>query len=268
MKRINGTPFQTKALPQKRGLPLRGDDGRQYFAKSTECPNVRSSRNPTWVANELIYYLIAQRSGLPMPRSCLIEYQTSLYFGSEYIPGRDAIRQNEAYGNRRLDEICTNHPAEAESICRALLLDLALLNSDRKPWNILVDSNSSLKTLYFFDHDKALLGDGKDNGDLWRIRLNYPLLEKSHDYLACSGANRVVASRLSDQEVFGIFNSLKLDSSVFPDVRSLCPPEWLSSSLLEELFKFLERWWSSLRKKFHEDPSYFRTVLGADERTV
>jgi hypothetical protein len=190
------------------------------------------------------------------------------YFGSEYIPGRVAIRKDEADGNRRLDEICTGHSAEAECLCRALLLDLALLNSDRKPWNILVDSNASPETLYFFDHDKALLGDGKDNGDLWRVRLGYDLFEKSRDYLACSGANRVVASRLSEQEVFGIFNSLKLDCSVFPDVRSLCPPEWVSSSVLEELFKFLETWWSSLRKKVHDDPSYFRTVLGADEETV
>lgn len=164
MKRIKGTPFQTHALPQKRVLPLRGEDGRQYFAKSTDCPKVSGSRNATWVANELIYYLIAQKSGLRMPQSCLIEYHASLYFGSEYIPGRVAIRKDEADGNRRLDEICTGHSAEAECLCRALLLDLALLNSDRKPWNILVDSNASPETLYFFDHDKALLGDGKDNG--------------------------------------------------------------------------------------------------------
>lgn len=176
--------------------------------------------------------------------------------------------KDEADGNRRINEICADHPAQAECICRALLLDLALLNSDRKPWNILVDSNASPKKLYFFDHDKALLGDGKDNGDLWRIRLDYDLFDKSRDYLACSGANRVVVTRLSDQEVFGIFNSLKLDCSVFPDVRSLCPPEWLSSSLLEELFEFLERWWSSLRKRLHDDPSYFRIVLRATEETV
>jgi hypothetical protein len=118
--------------------------------------------------------------------------------------------------------------------------------------------------LFFFDHDKALLGDGLS--DLWRIRSRYDLLTKWPDYLACSGANRVVASQFSDQDIFSVFCSLRLDGSVFPDVRSQCPSEWMRSSLLDELFNFLESWWSSLRRKFHDDPSYFRAVLDAENK--
>lgn len=260
MKRIRGHRFAFSELGvDDRCLQIKGDDGKYYFAKSTASPKEQGLVNPTWVANELIYHCVAEVNHLPQPEACLVEYEGSLHFGSEYIPGRDAIRGPETEGNKRLIEIVSANPAEAGVICRALLLDLALLNSDRKPWNILIDANSVPTKLCFFDHDKALLGDGLS--DRWRVSEKYDPVTKWSDYIECSGANHVVASRLSDEEILSVFDSLTLDPSIFPAVRSECPSEWLHTGPMEELLSFLERWWRSLQAEFHKNPRCFRAIL-------
>ena len=66
----------------------------------------------------------------------------NLCWGSEYRAGRNKIPETDAA--QLLGQGCRNSKEELLGLARALLLDVALLNSDRKPWNIL--ANQSVKS--------------------------------------------------------------------------------------------------------------------------
>src|ERR1035438_5808890 len=146
-------------LPAKRAIHAQDGSGMWFYAKTSKCPKKRGEHNATWLGNELIYYCVASYSDLKMPHSCILDVEDELVWGSEDQFGREAIRKSEAEGGLELADICNTSLAETRSLARALLLDLGLLNSDRQPWNILISGSGQQKELWFFDHDKSLLGE-------------------------------------------------------------------------------------------------------------
>jgi hypothetical protein len=244
-------------LPTKNGaIHVKDVQDRFFYAKTQACPKIPGTENPTWLANELIFYSIARDSALNVPFSAIIEVDHKLCWGSQYVLGRNALRKQESEGGEILRTICEESKHQLLGLARALLLDVALLNSDRKPWNVLVSRNGGSKDLYYFDHDKTLLGDGREPsanpaGDLGRIDAASVVDSKVRDYLACNAANRVVLRCLSDNEVRDVFDSLSLNADSMEAAKNACPKAWLSEDLYSRLRKFLLEWWKFLRAKLH-----------------
>ncbi|MGC1320752.1 MAG: hypothetical protein WA849_01085 [Candidatus Udaeobacter sp.] len=232
------------------------------------CPKIHGTENPTWLANELVFYSIAKDSGLNMPFSAVIEVEHELCWGSEYVKGRDAVRRNESEGEEILRRISEESRHQLLGLARALLLDVALLNSDRKPWNMLVSRSGDSVGLCYFDHDKSLLGDGRESrahprGDLARIDAIAVADWKVRDYLACTAANRVVLDGSTNDELREVFASLALNSDSLDAAKHACPEAWLSEVLYSRLRKFLLEWWRFLRSKLLDSAprDYFSKVL-------
>ena len=216
-------------------------EGRRFYAKTQGCPNTHL-HNPTWIANELIYYVIARESCLPMPEAAVLEINGQLCWGSEVLNGRNRIPTPQAA--RILREVCQESKDELLGLARALLLDLALLNSDRKPSNMLVSRwGDGRPKLWYFDHDKSLLGDGLECKDLARIDPASVTDSKVSDYFACVEANDLVFDGLSDKEICGIMGDLALNDDALALAREQCPGEWLSEALFSRLEGFLRSWW-------------------------
>lgn len=250
-----GTPCAIEGLPAKNGaLHVKDDQDRFYYAKTQSCPKIPGTQNPTWLANELIFYSIGRDSALNMPFSAIIKVGHKLCWGSHYVKGRDALRRQESEGREILKRICEESRHQILGLARALLLDIALLNSDRKPWNMLVSRNGGSEDLCYFDHDKSLLGDGREPsadpaGDLARIDAASVADWKVRDYLACSAANKVVLACTSDSDLREIFDSLALNPDALDAAKYACPEGWLSEVLYSRLRQFLLEWWTFLREK-------------------
>ena len=256
--RLMGTSCVIEGLPEIKGaLHAKDGEGRLYYAKTPSCPKICGTENPTWLANELFFYSIARESGLNMPFSAVIKVDHKLCWGSEYVKGRDVLQWHESEGGQELLRICEGSRLQLLGLARALLLDVALLNSDRKPWNMLVSRNSDGDALCYFDHDKALLGDGREPGDrppgdLGRIDSAAIADGKARHYLAFTAANSVVLYGTSDDELREVFDSLSLSPDSLDSAKHACPETWLSEDLYSRLRDFLLKWWSFLRGKFFD----------------
>ena|ERR1035437_6883345 len=253
--RLIGAPCTIEGLPAKRGaLHVKDHRGRLFYAKTTSCPKILGTENPTWLANELVFYSIAKDSGLSMPFSAVIEVDRKPCWGSEYVKGRDALPGHECEGGEIVRRICRESRNQLLGLARALLLDVALLNSDRKPWNMLVSGTGVPSDICYFDHDKSLLGDGREPtaqppGDLARINASAVADWKVRDYLACTAANRAVLEGTSNDELRGVFASLALNADNLDAAKRACPELWLSEMLYSRLRKFLLEWWRFLASR-------------------
>ena len=213
-------------------------DGRRFYVKTALCPKRVGKKNPTWLANEVVYYEMAKIFGVAMPSAALILVNDALGFGSEVLPGRKQLERVP----EDLDK--TN----MSRLIRALLADALLMNSDRQPWNILQDKH---KVLWFFDHDKALWGDGhsvEDRGDLWRLDLRYATSDRVYNYLASRELNQLVWRRRNHDELRWQAEELREKSNrkTLEQARLSLPKEWLSDDLWNRAFRFLEEWWRML----------------------
>ena len=259
--KLIGTSCAIEGLPPKKGaLHVKDGQGRLYYAKTPSCPKIHGTENPTWLANELIFFSIAKESGLNMPFSAMIQVDHKLCWGSEYVKGRDALRRQEREGGEILRRICESSRHQLLGLARALLLDIALLNSDRTPGNMLVSLDGVAEALCYLDHDKALLGDGREPGaeppgDLARIDPATALADwKVRDYLACTPANSIVlgGGGASDGELREVFDSLALSLDSLDAAKRACPEAWLSARLYSRLRVFLPQWWNFLRNKLFD----------------
>ncbi len=248
--------------PHANSVTARDTDGRDYYVKTYRCRK-SGGRNSIWIANEFVYYVVAARSALRMPAAAIIELNGDLCWGSEYLPGRNALPKKEQ-GIELLQQFCGRSREELTGLARALLLDLALLNSDRTTANILADSNQHL---WYFDHEKSLLGDGRERsanpaGDLGRIDDESLTDGKVADYFACVSANRLLLGHLSAEDIRGIFRELALNEESFQVARRECPPSWVTDELFARMQRFLLRWWQFLRDRFEqENPQAYLTRL-------
>jgi len=263
IERRIATRCRIDGLPNTDSRAIHAVDSREtlYYAKTAKCPKRRGEQNPTWLGNELIYYYVAKLSGLKMPYSCILEVDNELAWGSEYQVGRDPIFESVKDGGLVLAKTCNSSRIETLSLARSLLLDLALLNSDRQPWNILISGPEHQKELWFFDHDKSLLGDGREDGDLWRIHVEYDFEQKISDYFACATANQLVFNSLTDREICAIFESLALNPESLRSAFASCPSHWLAASLLSDLERFLLKWWKFIAEKLQQPRNYLKQRL-------
>jgi len=200
-----------------------------------------------------------------MPEGVILEINGQLCWGSEYLAGRNKLPKIDSA--RLLLQVCQNSREELLSLARALLLDLALLNSDRKPWNMLASQgDGGRRILWYFDHDKSLLGDAREPedvpaGDFGRIHLASATDAKVADYFACAEANDLILGGLTDREIHDIFGDLALNAGSLEVARKECPNEWLSESQFARMEAFLTMWWRHLRERFHSRSP--RTYLAA-----
>ena len=118
-------------------------------------------------------------------------------------------------------------------------MDIALLNSDRQPWNVLSQRGSAGDELFFFDHEKTLLGNGRPGGDILRVSSAALTEAKIGDYLQCVDANNAVLERLDKDALDRAFGSLQLTEEVLQLALSECPSEWIDSSRKDCLERLL-----------------------------
>lgn len=230
-----------------------------FYAKGGYCPKRQGTKNYVWLANEIVYWKFASLAGLRMPNVALLRDKNNfLFWGSEFCDGRVKLESENAL-QASIDRI----PENKTQLTRALLLDIALLNSDRVLSAILKDRNDFL---WFIDHDKSLWGDGmeKENetcksGDLDRVNVkNLADSEKIDDFLgdyAPRGAktiNRIVWAQ-EWTTILEEFRKLPLDEATFHAACSEVPEGWLPDSLPARMLCFLKEWWSELEELFVQD---------------
>ena len=196
--------------PQRKGK-ADTSDGKNYCVKSARCKKCKCEDrvNPTYVANEVVYGFYARAAGLRIPEFCLIEYHGQHYFGSEVLPGRQPVNQQCQREIELLSELSIRPENFSQVVC-GLLLDVALLNSDRHANNFLIENDTLVR---FFDHDGALWGDGypaEMKGDLKRVSLDV-LNKEPHDkwfqdYLKSRTLNQNVwyAQTIADEVLRGV----------------------------------------------------------------
>jgi len=230
-------------LPTKEdAIGARDAAGRLYYAKTDG--GSPAGRTPSALANELTYHVVAAASGLPMPAGALLEVDGRLAWGSEALPRRLGIPREEAA--QVLAEACAASRQEFENLGRALLLDLALLNSDRRPWNILASREAGQVRLWYIDHGKSLVADGLEDCGLRRIGPGALSDARFGAYLTCAEANRLFLGRATDQDLRSLWAGLSLDRKTLELARVLCPAEWRPAALQQRLQDFLLPWWAHL----------------------
>lgn len=243
-------------------------DETKYFGKNTLCPKRKAvgrlgnDINPLWIVNEFTYSHIARKSQLRMPLSDKFEYEGEWYFISEMLDHRTPLK-----GRKRLGDLFNDN---REQLTKGILLDLALLNSDRTCGNILCDDQG---LIWFYDHDKSLWGDGRSSetdaygkqGDIDRynpIGLREGFERFLGDYINARfyDANALVFNNQEWLEIRDTFESLSLDIASIEESRSLLPNEsWLSDELHLLMKEFLRNWWGQLRLFFSDSSN--RTKL-------
>ncbi|HIE27064.1 TPA: hypothetical protein EYP66_07240, partial [Candidatus Poribacteria bacterium] len=114
-----------------------------FYAKGGYCPKRQGTKNYIWLANEIVYWKFASFAGLRMPNVALLRKRKDFFFGSEFCDGRAKL-ENENALQASVDRVPDNNT----QLTRALLLDIALLNSDRVLSAILKDRNN---LLWFID---------------------------------------------------------------------------------------------------------------------
>jgi hypothetical protein len=218
-------------------------DGKTYHAKSILCRKSRyeGKVNRTWVGNEVVYGTYADVARLRIPDWCLIDYGEITFFGSEMVAGRSAVRDDDV---GKLSQV-VKRDDNFWQVVRCLLLDVALLNSDRPASNVLLEN----ETVWFFDHTGALWGSG--HGDLWRLDPN-KIGEKTpgewfQDYLKGSTLNRVWHDpRMTCDALQWHFQALPLATCHLERARQLMPDGWLRDGMMQKATRFLPKWWDFL----------------------
>jgi len=227
-----------------------------FYAKGGYCPKRQGTKNYIWLANEIVYWKFASFAGLRMPNVALLRKRKDFFFGSEFCDGRAKL-ENENALQASVDRVPDNNT----QLTRALLLDIALLNSDRVLSAILKDRNN---LLWFIDYDKSLWGDGMERenetekpGDLDRINVkNLP--EKVDAFLGdyapreAKSMNKIVWTQ-EWTTIFEEFRKLPLDEATFHIACSEVPEGWLPNPLPKKMLCFLKKWWSELEGLFVQD---------------
>lgn len=233
----------------RRRLQIETTDGRRFCAKNEICPKRASASNRVWLANEVVYYAFARRAGLPVPYAAILDLRGQAIWGSELLEAATELGRQ-----RSLRNVITEHSDSLAQLTKALLLDLALLNSDREPSAMLLEPDGRL---WFVDHDKSLWGDGMERinqtpcaGDLERINLaNLPAATENFvgDYLHCGSANAIVWSQ-DTQTVGAAFDSLPLSTDVFQEGCADIPAGWMPQDSVRRMQEFLPAWWDTLHR--------------------
>lgn len=242
----------------ERRRTLRASDGNFYIGKNSYCKKTRSNTN--WLVNEIIAFEYAKASQVRVPEIKLLRCNDVVYLGSHFVPNRLSLKKGEV-ANRCI-------ASDIPHLMRALLLDLALLNSDRTAENTLCDGYGFL---WFYDYDKALWGDGREleaqpAGDLYRLDpsiLDGKLEAYISDFLGFSEANAIAFAQERDNQLLEAFNSLQLTLEPLHLSVSKTPIEWMNADLFKRLESFLPQWWKKLQSFFSDSnaPSRIRTIL-------
>lgn len=237
---------------------IRDSEGRTYYAKGLLCPKRRGENNATWLANEIVYARFATRANLRQPKLSLWKRGSEVRaICSEYEDGRECLCSEE-----QLSYLCKK-ACNKKQLVRALLLDLALLNSDRTVNNILSDASDRL---FFIDHDKSLWGDGKEqsqSGDLGRIDtsiISSKFEDYVRDYLQCREANVLVWQRNTETCIREEFANLQLSTQVLQESLADVPNGWVDQSKCQRMESFLGKWWAVLNDFWLRPQSIDRTV--------
>lgn len=248
----------------RRKCILETQDGREFHAKSTLSRKMAPLHNPTWLANEIVYWRFAQKAQLRVPYACLVQSDCTFYFGSQSIPAAERVADQST-----LKRLLASHGNRVQLV-RALLLDLALLNNDRVVRNDLFYDGEG--ALWFIDHDEALWGDGREPvappqpGDLGRI--DSSLLAKKFDdflgdYLHASVANPLVWNQETWEIVLKELRALPLDLGILAEARAdHVPTPWLRPKLWQRMEQYLPRWWDRLRTFFLERDDALVHIIG------
>lgn len=258
---------EAAAVPDPRVKPndrrhfLRTSDGREYVAKNDFCKHSATHHNPMYLVSEVVASEYFEAAGLSVPNRAFLLHNGREYIGSEYLHGRRATSDGDLSALFRVGK-------NAEKLTRALLLDLALLNSDRTSANILCSED---KALWFIDFEKGLWGDGrivdgKENGDLYRIdprNIELKIHDYLGDFLACNAANTLVFDASRWSSVVSAMNSLPLDLKPLEKAERLVPPRWLNTEILQKAKLFLPQWWERLKSFFSggDACTTFRSLL-------
>lgn len=239
----------------KRRRTLQTPDGSIFIGKNNYCKKTKANTN--WLVNEIIAAEYAKASQVRVPNIRLLSCNNTAYLGSHFISNRMALTDGE------ISKRCTE--SEIPHLIRALLLDLALLNSDRTAGNTLCDESG---LLWFYDYDKSLWGDGKElpSGDLYR--LDTSIIEVKFeaylgDFLCYQEANKIAFIEDRDNQITENFDSLKLTLEPLNQSIANIPSEWMNEDLIRRLAVFLPLWWERLRIFFDNSngPSRLRTIL-------
>lgn len=234
-----GMSFQTGKLNL-----AEAEDGKRY---SVKLPVWRNYNIPLRLANELLFYSLATYNQLPVPESAVLRIEECDYWASAYTSFRPLTPSHtvKLSDDQRalLDHTFKQDQSERLTFLRARMLDMALLNSDRAPWNILGEVVDGIWKMKYFDHDRAFGWHG--NPDAKHIvRTMEHVVPDS--YFQCTQINDLVIPHSRVEECLDIFASLKLERELLDEAYTHMPRAWLNDSDYKVLRKFCENWWGHL----------------------
>ena len=242
---------------------VKTNDGRIFSAKSKYFSD--QSVVPIRLANELLYYFVAEHNRLPIPPSGVLNISGEHYWAVEFKPERLGLTTEgvdlDTQGICQIGDTFKKSDSQLSNYLRALLLDIALLNADRATWNMLRIMNGCVLELWYFDHDRSIGWHGNKDHQYRTVR------EVSADisaFLGCSKIRNIAIALSTPKQLNEIFDSIELDGKLLDSARIHLSPAlaWMTDEEFDNSHKLLVDWWAYLKTNFHDkvSPKIFTSV--------
>jgi hypothetical protein len=142
-----------------------------------------------------------------------------------------------------------------------MLLDLALLNSDRPAWNLLGQQVGSFLEITFIDHDRTL--GWRASSVLSDTLVGTSLQEAARfdGYRGCREINRLAFKASSREECLKILQGLDLSDALLAEARAQIPSEWLKPADFPARQRAVTEWIRHFQANF--ETVYYSRITGA-----
>jgi hypothetical protein len=150
---------------------------------------------------------------------------------------------------------------ERRNYLRGMLLDLALLNSDRPAWNLLGQQVGPLLEITFFDHDRTL--GWRASNVLSDTLVGTIAIEAARfdSYRGCAEINRLAFKASPAEECLTLFQSLDLSDELLDEARAQIPSEWLKPADFPARLSAVRDWIEHLHANFEK--VYYPRIVAA-----
>lgn len=218
----------------------KGEDGRFYAVKS---PYWWGHLLPIRLANELLYYVLADEYDLPMPTPSILRIDGTSYWGTEFRSQVTPLSSNQKHppSGEEIAFVRSHFEADGQQLKKFVLsrvLDVALVNSDRTPWAMMRDTQGQRPHYLYFDHDRSLGWHGEPN--------HVVRTADEVDFDNCFGRGPFIDSLVSLTSVkqhLSALEELEFDIVKLDAAYQLVPSEWLPQDKYEDLRTFTGQWW-------------------------
>jgi hypothetical protein len=236
-------------------------DGRKFSIKGVH-PYAKTAMPH---AHEVFFHVVADANHVRLPASAVLEVEGIKYWSTEFLPGRESlvdpvIQRWDSTKLALIESTFVQSEIERRNYLRGMLLDLALLNSDRPAWNLLGQQVGHLLEITFFDHDRTL---GWRASDVLTDTLVGTVAQEAarfDGYRGCQEINHLAFKYSSKEECLAVFRGLDLSDNLLDEARAQIPLEWLKPSDFPARQAAVSTWVKHLQENFEK--VYYPRITG------